>query len=372
MNKMGSSNIKDDRNYGIDLLRVFAMFFVVLLHSLGNGGILSSLYKGTFQYNWFWGLEIIAYCAVDIFALISGYVSYSSKENKTKYSNYITIWFEVVFYALIITVLFHAFSSVAITKRDYYSALLPVTNNMYWYFTAFTGLYVLKPFLDKGIRACNTKTLKKLFACILIIFSFFATFSGVFNLRGGYSFIWIIMLYILGSIVKKCNIGSKLSKMELFLLIAVMYIITILYKMYGFETSIFNIKITKDLLVLYTSPTILIASIGYILLFSKIKFNKAFTSIVKFIAPASFAIYLLNTNPLIWEHKLKGIFVYIADQSTFVISCYVIGFSLLFTFLSIIIDRGRISLFKKLKVKELSIKIEDALRNIINKVTKYI
>ena len=33
---------KPERNYGIDLLRVLSMVYIVMLHTLGNGGILSA------------------------------------------------------------------------------------------------------------------------------------------------------------------------------------------------------------------------------------------------------------------------------------------------------------------------------------------
>ena len=84
--------ITDNRNYGIDLLRIFSMFLIVILHSLGHGGVLSSTVINSSQYKFSWLLEIISYCAVDIFALISGYVSYTGNEKKTNYSNYFNLW----------------------------------------------------------------------------------------------------------------------------------------------------------------------------------------------------------------------------------------------------------------------------------------
>ena len=70
-----TSPVKKERNAGIDLLRIVSMFFVVVLHSLGQGGILFNTAVGSSQYKVAWLLEIFAYGAVDIFALISGYVS---------------------------------------------------------------------------------------------------------------------------------------------------------------------------------------------------------------------------------------------------------------------------------------------------------
>ena len=61
------------RNYGIDALRIVSMFMIVILHTLGHGGILSSvsIFSGK-------------YCAVNCYALISGYVGINSKYRYSK------------------------------------------------------------------------------------------------------------------------------------------------------------------------------------------------------------------------------------------------------------------------------------------------
>ena len=40
----------EERNYGIDLLRIVAMLCVVILHAVGPGGILDAAAEGTVQY----------------------------------------------------------------------------------------------------------------------------------------------------------------------------------------------------------------------------------------------------------------------------------------------------------------------------------
>ena len=62
------------RNYGIELLRIIAMFMIVSLHTLGQGGILASVTPNSPQFHIAWILEIACFCAVNIYALISGYV----------------------------------------------------------------------------------------------------------------------------------------------------------------------------------------------------------------------------------------------------------------------------------------------------------
>jgi len=164
------------------------MFFIVTLHSLGHGGILESTIINSSQYKFAWLLEIIAYCAVDIFALISGYVSYTSNEKKTKYSNYLNLWLQVFFYGIVISGIFYIINPEIIGKKDLVTALFPVTQNAYWYFTAYTGLFMIIPIINKGIRNCNNDTLKKLFIIIFVAFSFLEVISPKFILNSGYSF----------------------------------------------------------------------------------------------------------------------------------------------------------------------------------------
>ena len=52
--------IKPERNYGIDLLRIFAMFMVVVLHCLGQGGILNNATLNSVQYKFAWFMEILS------------------------------------------------------------------------------------------------------------------------------------------------------------------------------------------------------------------------------------------------------------------------------------------------------------------------
>ena len=44
------------RNYGIDSLRILSMFYVVILHTLGHGGLLESVKDGTNQFILVWTL----------------------------------------------------------------------------------------------------------------------------------------------------------------------------------------------------------------------------------------------------------------------------------------------------------------------------
>ena len=64
----------EQRNRGIDLLRMAAMWMVVILHILNKGGVLGATAPLSVGCETARLLEIAAYCAVNCYGLISGYV----------------------------------------------------------------------------------------------------------------------------------------------------------------------------------------------------------------------------------------------------------------------------------------------------------
>ena len=91
------------RNYRIDLYRIVLTFMICVLHTLKQGGLLYSCVRGTSYYALFWLLEVACYCAVDGYALISGY---NAKKKELNYSKLIQMWFQVVFYSFVLTLIF--------------------------------------------------------------------------------------------------------------------------------------------------------------------------------------------------------------------------------------------------------------------------
>jgi len=359
-----ATNVEFERNLGIDLLRILSMFFIIILHCLGQGGILNNAEINSIQYKFAWFIEICAYCAVNIFALISGYVSYTENEKKVKYSNYINMWLQIVFYGVIVTLIFDIINPSLVSKKDYFIIFCPIANNLYWYFTAYTGLFFLIPFLNNGIRNCSISTLKRLFIIILMMFSIIDTLTNNFILNNGYSFIWITLLYILGAIIKKCNIGKSLRKRQFIFYLLFLIFITYLFKIYSS-----NIPIN---LVSYTSPTILLIAILYIVYFSKLKFNDFTKKIIKFAAPSAFTVYILNNHRLVWKHIMTDLFINISNSSILNIFIFTVGFSSLFVIGSILIDKIRILLFEKIHIKDFINKIGVFLDLLLNKLENLI
>lgn len=124
----------NSRNYGIDLLRILSMYMVVILHVLGQGGILRETIILSSNYKVVWLLEIVSYCAVNCYALISGYVGINAEYN---YSNIIALWLRVIFYTVIITACFALVVPNSVGINEICNAIFPVMRKQYWYFTAY-------------------------------------------------------------------------------------------------------------------------------------------------------------------------------------------------------------------------------------------
>ena len=200
-----------EKNIGINLLRIYAVLSVVILHFLGHGGVLANTLINSSQYKLSWLLEIMAYPAVNIFGLISGYVYYNNGKVKKVFFSCFKLWVSIVFYCLIITLLFDIFSSIDIKPIDYLKALFPIANRPYWYFTAYFGLSIFMPIISKGLESIDDNKSRKLFMLIIIVFSFYDRIPNVMGMEYGYCVAWLLVLFILGALIKKCNIGYKMN-----------------------------------------------------------------------------------------------------------------------------------------------------------------
>ncbi len=371
MPNLSPVSAQNNRSHGIDLLRIVSMFYVVALHFITRGGLSESVSKGTAQYAASWILQIWTYCAVDIFALISGFVGYQDDPRPVKISRYLNLWLEVVVYGLAVTAVFRLLRpEIGITSEDFLQMLFPVTGKLYWYFTAYTGLFLLMPFLNRLMSSLSRRSACKLFFLIILAFSAYAVITTHrFNVGSGSNVFWLTLLYMLGSCIKKCGIGRKLSPPVCIAGIVILIAVTYLWKAYGVEKSKLGFVIRPDMLISYVSPTVLCSSVLHVILFDKITVKKPTAKLIAFCASGSFAVYILNTQQWIWDYSIKNSFVSFASSSPALLIGAVLGASLFFLTASVLIDCLRRILFKAIRIDTLFQKIEDGVRKGIERIS---
>lgn len=254
-----------DRNYGIDLLRIFSMIMISVLHVLGHGGILDNLTGFSLKSEVIWLLEISCYCAVNIYALISGYVGYG---RKYKISNGLYLYLQVVFYLLISTFIFQVCNQQIISLKTMIICFFPYAYNIYWYYTAYFCLLLTIPFWNKMIDQFSRWELEKFILILILISSILPTlFHRDFScINSGYSFLWIAILYIIGGYIKKYNI--MIFSKKCFLGYSICVFITWLSRICieVCTIKIYNESRYEDYLIAYTSPTIVLCALFIFLL----------------------------------------------------------------------------------------------------------
>lgn len=346
------------RDYGIDLLKLTAMFLVVLLHTLSHG-VVTAASPLSPNYDIGFLLEAFAYCCVNCFALASGYIGVDAR---FRHRNIIPLWLQSVFYSLCITAVF-----MYIKPAEYYldtvgdsplkTAVTPITSCTYWYLTAYFALFFFIPFLNIALSKLTERQAFTLILSIIFLYIIIPSITNrdLFLIGVGYNSTWIILLYVLGASLKKLNLQKIIKKNWIFLVSYLLFSFLAWFGKYYTEHHSFaegELKI-NDTFIQYTSLPILLSSMSLLLFFAGIKVtNDRAQSIIRRLAAASFGVYLIHVHPLVfqlpfWSEKLGALAAKPIPTMIFGVLCYAIG---IYT-ICIVIDLIRGILFQIFRIK---------------------
>ena len=303
------------RSFNIDFFRIIATLMVIVLHILEQGGILNNAKpNGTFFWS-AWFLEICTFCAVNCFALITGYLMVD-KTTKTK--NILTLWFQVLFYSLLLTALFFIFLPESRTIKNLILSFLPIVGNRWWYISSYFAVFFFIPFLNEGIKHISQQTHKKLLFILLGISSIGCIIPiDAFRLNKGYSAIWLIIVYLFGAYIKKYNLSQKFTALKSILIFFSMILITFLSKLIF---NLIGIARLEYMFISYTSIPMLLSAIFLFLFCLNVKINNTMTKLISFVAPGCLGVYLIHVHPLVFDfsfHFLDFIFSIFSRQQLF-------------------------------------------------------
>ena len=360
------------RNYGIDLLRIVAMFMVLLLHILGQGGILKNLVSTPTEflskYGVAWLLEIAAYCAVNCYAIVTGYNYYGTL---VKWNKLVELWLQVIFYSLGITILFLV-AGKSINSSIYFKSLLPVTSSCYWYVTAYFGMFVFIPMMNIFLENFSKRKLEIILFCSFIGFSLLPTIFDVdpFKLNRGYSMLWLCVLFLVGGYLKKYGIKNLISPSKALYF----YVFSIAFTWFS-KLSLELITLVVmgkarygNVFIKSTSPSIVLAGIFLFLFIVNINIkNCKLIKFIKVLAPAYFGVYLIHLQPLIWRNIIKDFAVPFAKMPCLKMLLLVLGVTIVSYLILSGVELLRLNLFKYLKVKTI---VDDFCFWIENKIAR--
>ena len=296
-----------DRIIGVDIAKIVAMLLVVAVHVNGFGlpyigdnrpGLCYLLLRSF--------LGAIFMACINIFAMASGYVGITAS---FKLSRLIRLWIQVAFTGLVVLACIDFFMDINVQVKDYLKACVPIAKQQYWYMTAYFMLCFVRPLLNAGIKSLAQKDLRNmiiLLLCIICGESFICS-AGALGVAAGYSFEWLVVLYVVGAYMRLYN---SMDKSRMFLLECVCFCAMIV----GWIPPVlkkFTLQIgmhTHQILEFggYTSPfTVLIA----IFIFSfclKIRIASERTKkVLNFLSSTTLGVYLIHVQPVFFRDVFR-------------------------------------------------------------------
>lgn len=189
------------RNPNFEILRVVAMFLIVVWHYMIHGigqRPLGVADDATTIVNLF-GFELIgclAKISTNCYILITGYFMITSK---AKWRKIPKTWMPIFFYSTTIALLFWAFGWKKTGWEDLGMAALPVYFDRYWFATRYLALVALAPFFA---MLAGRMTQRQYLTLLAVMFAL--NFNLLFgqHLSGNNSLLWFIFLFFAGGYIR--------------------------------------------------------------------------------------------------------------------------------------------------------------------------
>lgn len=193
---------KSQRNLGIDCLRAVAMFFVICLHILGQGGLIAHTATNSVKYYILNFLNILCCCAVDAYGITTGYLLC---DRPFRLSRLGKLWLTTVFWSVAVSCGFFLLVPGSRTFSEAVSMFLPILRGRYWFFTAYFVTMLVSPVLNVVIHTLSKGQFRCLLAALFVVFGVVPVCSlgyDVMRIFGGNHFAWMIALYLIGGYIK--------------------------------------------------------------------------------------------------------------------------------------------------------------------------
>lgn len=299
---------KSERNMGVELFRIVSMMLVILLHVTGHGGVLNASEHLSVNYEVARFFETLGYCAVNCYAIISGF---ANVKTKFKFRRFIYLWLETVVLILALTTVTHFFiPSVEVQREWWLGALFPLTRRELWYLCAYFFMYPLIPLINKGLLSINRWQHVAIILWLQVPTIFkLIMHKDNYGLGGGYSTIWLICLYVLGAYFRIYG-APKWAKWFVTLPAFFLSAFIAWFKLIYIEKQAALGLIAKDSVqydyrddwVSYVSPFMVIMATMLLLFFMQLKIKgKPIKLLIANFAKATWGVFVLHVCSAGWE-----------------------------------------------------------------------
>ena len=339
MNVIKNSKVRESN---IELLRIIAMFMVLLVHvdffalkapsvyDIQNNAV-DSVLRVFFQ--------SLSIACVDIFVFISGWFGI-----KPKLKGFLNFIFQCLFFLIGLYVVALFLGTAELSKEGLLGCIAATPLN--WFIKAYLLLYIISPVLNAFVNNASKETFRNV---LLGFYAFQFLYGWIFSqatdyINGGYSTISFMGLYLLARYVSiyKPSLFNVKPAFSFLIVSLVVSFVTFCYVVPPY-IDFWHTGLGLSFLD-YISPTTLLITVYMVQGFSKLKIH---SSIINWIAASSFAVFLLHTNPnVLWHYValFQGIHVHYPGVNYWVISIPVL---ILIFLIAVIIDQLRKIVWKQ-------------------------
>lgn len=323
------------RDSNIELLRMLAMFLVLLVHadflSLGTP-TLQDIQTNTLDSTLRIFFQALGLVCVNVFVLISGW--FGIRPSLKGISNFI---FQCLFFYIGIYVVTLLIGTSTLSLRGGIMAM-----DLNWFIRAYLLLYILSPVLNAFVESADRESFRN----VLIAYFAFACVYGFIDTTEfmvyGYTPLFFIGLYLLARYMRIYQPSFTKNK---YIVDLAVYLSTSFFVTSACVFPPLLIGLNFQPWWNYIAPTTIIGAVFLLLAFSKIRFQNKF---VNWCGASCFAVFLLHINPNILRH-FKDLFFYLHTNFS-TLEFWGLTFVILIAifFIAIIIDQLRIILWNKI------------------------
>ena len=230
-------------------------------------------------------------------------------------------------------------------------------------------MFFFIPYFTVLLNNLSKKELTTLCLTILIMLCVLPTFAqdDIFQTSYGYSFLWLSSLYILGGYIRKYTSSFTRIRHKIIMVYPLCIFIT-WFMQYMIDTSPSDITAifkSGNPLLSYTSPTIFLSAFSLFLFFSNMNIRPFMKKLIKFIAPLSFSVYLIHTQPFFWN-KMTNLFVPYASFSPLKLGVSIFSTALFIYISCSSVDFIRNLIFRLLHIRSATQKIDTYITRRLN------
>ena len=329
MNKVAS------RQSNIELLRIFAVIGVIILH-LNSGAYGGGFYNADrftpcqFVMVLF---EALTISSVDVFILISGY--FMTGKKRSDLFKPLKLILNLVIIAVIVFVVQLIISGGVSPNNHVINYIAPD----YWFLFVYSGIVIFSPYINKLWGSLSNKSKRTLMLLMFLLLSVWPEIMDLLKLAGvtvislsgdqsGYTLVNFVFLYLIGCSIKDIeNNKEQASKLKSFIFPVLFVLDTalLLASIYT-EAYLRDGQPVSTVLFNYNNPLIILQAVFAFLTFRNIKCPD--NKIINFIAKGVFFVYILHLRFISWLNIPK---IYIDDPlmlAVFLISMALTIFSL--------------------------------------------